>query len=163
MDRSAGCTLRQSRFYRDIASRREYLKSSALSDMYRFFIRAFDLFYAKALCPVPLGFFRECSHANVLVFVCMHDRKHTQRNTLNNGSKDQNLCLLVEYVTVWTNLGTGVGLSVNNRSCLAQRDKRHWFLLTNQCCQNVMTWSRTLRSHWISNETNAESVFKSFR
>ncbi len=34
--RSAGCTLRQNWFYRDIASRCEYLNSSAFSNMYRF-------------------------------------------------------------------------------------------------------------------------------
>ncbi len=72
MDRSAGCTLCQNWFYRDIASRREDLNSSALSDMYRFFILVFGLFYAKVLCRVFLGFFRECSHANVLL--CLFSR-----------------------------------------------------------------------------------------
>ncbi len=142
------------------ASRSVYLNSSALSNMYRFFILACGLFSAKVLCPVFLGFFRKCSPANV--FSCTHDTllslcvcSNTQRNPLNSGSKDPNLCLLVEHVT---NLSTGgqvifiyivlltiqietkqlrVGLSINNRSCLAQRDEMHWFLLTNQCCQNV--------------------------
>ncbi len=36
------------------------------------FSLAFGLFYAKVLRPVFLGFFRECSHANVLFCVCFH-------------------------------------------------------------------------------------------
>ncbi len=52
------------------------------------------------------------------VFVFVHARhtllslcvcSNSQRNTLNNGSKDQNRRSLVEYVTVWTNLSTGGG------------------------------------------------------
>ncbi len=120
MDRSAGCTLCQNRFYRDIASRREYLNSSALSNMYHFFILAFGLFYAKVLCPVFFWAFSESALMQMcyFVFVFMHARhtllslclcSNSHRNTLNNGSKDQNLCLLVECVTVLTNLGTGGG------------------------------------------------------
>ncbi len=95
-----------------------------------------SLFFAKCSVRCFSGLFRVLSCKCVSVFVFMHAR-HTllslcicsdfQENLLNNGSKDQNLCLLVEYVTDWTNLGTGVGLSINNRSCLAQRDEMHCF------------------------------------
>jgi len=64
-----------------------------------------------------------------LLSLCV--RSYFQRNMLNSISKDQNLCLLVEYGTVWINLGTGVGLSINNHFCLAQRNEMHWFLLMN--------------------------------
>ncbi len=89
--------------------------------MYRFFIPVFGLFYTKVLCPVFFWAFSECSRANMLFCVCfrawifVHTLlslcvcSNSQRNTLNNGSKDQNICVLVEYVTVWTNLSTGGG------------------------------------------------------
>ncbi len=66
--------LRQNRFYRDIASWREYLTSSALSDIYRAFIPAFGLFYTKVLCPVFFWSFSECSQANMLFCVCFRAR-----------------------------------------------------------------------------------------
>ncbi len=45
-----------------------------------------------------------CTHATLLLLCASSD---FQRNLLNNGSKDQNLCVLVEYMTVCTNLGRG--------------------------------------------------------
>ncbi len=71
--------------------------------------------YKSALSCVFLGFFRVLSGKYVILclFSCTHDtlyfHSNSQRNTLNNGSKDQNICVLVEYVTVWTNLSTGGG------------------------------------------------------
>ncbi len=48
MDRSAGCTLSES-ILPDIASQREDMNSSALSDMYRCFILVFGLFLCQTV------------------------------------------------------------------------------------------------------------------
>ncbi len=74
MDRCAGCTLHQNWFSRDIASRHEYLNSSALSDMYCFFILAFGLFYAKVLSPVFFWAFSDSALMQMCYFVCFHAR-----------------------------------------------------------------------------------------
>ncbi len=119
MDRSAGCTLCQNRFYRDIASWREYLNTSALSNMYRFFILAFGLFYAKVLCPVFFWAFSESALMQMcyFVFVFMHARhtllslclcSNSHRNTLNQtwalyGPRATSGPLAILYRPAWGN------------------------------------------------------------
>ncbi len=109
------------------------------------FIRYVPLFHPcfwfvlcqSVLSCVFLGCFRVCSHANVLLCVCF------QRNLLNNGSKNQNLCLLVEYVTVWTNLGTGGGTR-RQQSLLFGSEVRNELVSSDQSmlskCDDVITY-----------------------
>ncbi len=119
------------------------------------FIRYVQLFHPcfwfvlcqSALSCVFLGFFRDCSHANVLLCVCFHAlyfRADFQRNLLNNGSKKQNLCLLVEYVTVWTNLGTGGGTK-HQQSFLFGSEGRNALVSSDQSmlskCDDVITYA----------------------
>ncbi len=111
--------------------------------MYRFFILAFGLFYAKVLCPV--FFQRVLSQMCYCVFVFMHTQhtllslcSNSHRNTLNNVQKTKTYVYWLnmwQFEPIWAR---GEGLSANNRFWLAQRDEMHWFLLTNQCCLNVM-------------------------
>ncbi len=84
-------------------------KTCIQSDIYRFFILALVCFMPKCslLCfSVLFQRVLSCKCVIVCLFSCTHARhtllslclcSNSQRNTLNNGSKDQNLCLLVEY------------------------------------------------------------------
>ncbi len=102
----------------------------------------------SALSSVFLSFFRECSHANVLFCVCFH--AHTLHFTFTLGllkfpKKHTKQWFKRPKPVYWLNVwqfepiwARGVRLNVNYCSCLAQRDEMHWFLLMNQCCQNVM-------------------------
>ncbi len=76
MDRSAGCTLCQNRFYRDIASWREYLNTSALSNMYRFLSLLLVYFMPKCSVLCFSGLFQRvlsCKCVILCLFSCMHD------------------------------------------------------------------------------------------
>ncbi len=63
---------------------------------------------------------------------------------LNNGSKDQNLCLLVEYVTVLTNLGMGGGTK-HQQSFLFGSEGRNALVSSDQSklskCDDVITYA----------------------
>ncbi len=71
------------------------------------------------------------------MFIFMHARlsllslcvcSHFHRNVLKGCSKDQNLCLLVEYGTIWTNLGTGLQTATKFFSAFASKfcEQMHW-------------------------------------
>ncbi len=87
------------------------------------------------------------------VFVFMHTRQTLlslcicsdfQWNTVNGGSKDQNLCLLVEYVTVRTNLGTGGGTK-HQKSFLFGSEERNTLVSSDESmlskCDDVITYA----------------------
>ncbi len=101
----------------------------------------------------------------MLLCVCFHTRtthftftlRLRRWNLLNNGSKNQNLCLLVEYVTVWTNLGTGGGtkhqqsflFGSEGRNALVSSDKS----MLSKCDDNHVRYGASE----YPNETNAIS------
>ncbi len=113
-----------------------------------FFILGFGLFYAKVLYQVFFWAFSESVLMQMcyFVFVFMHALYtllslwvclNSQRNTKQWFKRPKPIYWLNvwQFEPIWAR---GVRLSVNYCSCLAQRDEMHWFLLMNQCCQNVM-------------------------
>ncbi len=90
MDRSAGCTLCQNWFYRDIALATRILKFQCFIWYVPLFILVFGLFYAKVLCPCVFWAFSESSLMQMFycVFVFMHAR-HTLLSLCGGGTKHQ--------------------------------------------------------------------------
>ncbi len=141
----------------------------SLYDMYRCFILVFGWFYVKVISCVFFWAFSETSLMKMcsFVFVFMHARMTDFTFTLHlfKFLMNQNQNLFIGWICDSLNQSGhgGVGLSVNNRSCLAQKDK----------CIGFFWWINVVKMWWCNhvrygaseypNETKVISLKRLFK